>query len=84
MKYRNNLPFYSTEKHKMLKMVHFEMNLYFMKLNFYFNLYAVITTCKLQLHDSGSIENHNFFINWRSRLSHDSETKKIRKLNKIT
>ncbi len=33
--------------------VHFEINLYFMKLNFYFNeLYAVIT-CKLELHDSG-------------------------------
>ncbi len=27
---------------------------YPMKLNFYFNeLYAVITTCKLELHDSG-------------------------------
>ncbi len=38
----------------MQKMVHFEMNLYFMKLNFYFNeLYAVIKTCKLELHDSG-------------------------------
>ncbi len=44
--------FYSTEKHK--KMVHFEMNLFFMKLNFFFNdLYAVIATCKLELHDSG-------------------------------
>ncbi len=33
---------YSTEKQKM---VHFEMNLFFMKLHFYFNeLYAVITT----------------------------------------
>ncbi len=29
--------FYSTEKHKMQKMVHFEMNLYFMKLNLYLN-----------------------------------------------
>ncbi len=31
------------------------MNLYFMKLNFYFNelLYAVIKTWKLELHDSG-------------------------------
>ncbi len=36
------------------KKKHFEMNLYFMKLNFYFNeLYAAITTCKLELHDSG-------------------------------
>ncbi len=35
-------------------MVHFEMNLYFMQLNFYFNeLDAVITACKLELHDSG-------------------------------
>ncbi len=35
-------------------MVHFEINLYFMKLNFYFNeLYAVIKTWKLELHDSG-------------------------------
>ncbi len=35
-------------------MVHFEMNLYFIKFNFYFNeLYAVMTTCKLELHDSG-------------------------------
>ncbi len=35
-------------------MVHFEINLYFMKLNVYFNeLYAVITTCKLERHDSG-------------------------------
>ncbi len=34
--------------------VHFEINFYFMKLNLYFNeLYAVITTCKLELHDSG-------------------------------
>ncbi len=32
---------------------HFEIILYFMKLNFYFKeLYAVITTCKLVLHDS--------------------------------
>ncbi len=46
--------FYSTEKHKMLNILHFEMNLYFMKLNFYFNeLYVVITTRKLELHDSG-------------------------------
>ncbi len=38
----------------MQKIVHFEMNLYFMKLNFYFKeLYAVITTCKLEQHDSG-------------------------------
>ncbi len=40
----------------MQKIVHFEMNLYFMKLNFYFNeLYAVITTTtfKLELHDFG-------------------------------
>ncbi len=30
------------------------MNLFFMKLNFFFNeLYAVIATCKLELHDSG-------------------------------
>ncbi len=37
----------------MQKIVHFEMNLYFMNLNFYFNeLYAVITTCKPELHDS--------------------------------
>ncbi len=35
-------------------MVHFEMSLHFMKLNFYFNeLYAEITTCKLERHDSG-------------------------------
>ncbi len=35
-------------------MVHFEINLYFMKLNFYFNeLYTVIKTCNLELHDSG-------------------------------
>ncbi len=35
--------FHSTEKHKMQKMkVHFEINLYFMKLNFFFKkLYAV-------------------------------------------
>ncbi len=46
--------FYSTEKHKMQKNLHFEMNLYFMQLNFYFNeLDAVITTCKLELNNSG-------------------------------
>ncbi len=34
-----------------------------MKLNLYFNeLYAVITTCKLELHDFGYIENHNVLI----------------------
>ncbi len=39
---------------KTRKMVHFEMTLCFMKLNFCFNeLYAVITTYKLELHDSG-------------------------------
>ncbi len=38
----------------MQKSVHFEMNLYFMKLNFYCNeLYAVIATSKLELHGSG-------------------------------
>ncbi len=38
----------------MQNIVHFEMNLYFMKLNFWFNeWYAVITACKLELHDSG-------------------------------
>ncbi len=37
----------------MQKNLHFEINLYFIKLNFYFNeLYAVMTTCKLELHDS--------------------------------
>ncbi len=49
-----------------------------MKLNFYFNeLYAVITTCKLELHDSGYIENHNVLYKleitilsrfWKKRL----------------
>ncbi len=34
------------------KEVYFEIN--FMKFNLYFNeLYAVITTCNLELHDSG-------------------------------
>ncbi len=34
--------FYSTEKRKKKMFVHFEINLYFMKLNFFFNeLYAV-------------------------------------------
>ncbi len=40
----------------MQKNLHFEMNLYFMKLNFDFNeLYAVLTTTtfKLELHDFG-------------------------------
>ncbi len=39
---------------KTQKILHFEMNLYFIKWNFYFNeLNAVITTYKLELHDSG-------------------------------
>ncbi len=34
--------------------MHFEIYLYFMKLNLYFDeLYAAITTCKLELQDSG-------------------------------
>ncbi len=33
-------------------MVHFEMNLYFMKLNYFNELYG-LATCKLELHDSG-------------------------------
>ncbi len=41
--------------------VNFEINLYFMKSNLFFLLYAVITTCKLELHDSVWIENHSFF-----------------------
>ncbi len=41
-------------KNTKCKKIVFEMNLYFMKLNFYFNeLNAVITPCKLELHDSG-------------------------------
>ncbi len=35
--YRGKIAFYSTEKHKMQKMMQFEIILYFMKLNFYFN-----------------------------------------------
>ncbi len=36
MKYIGKIVFYSTEKHKIKKMqVHFEINLYFMKLNFF-------------------------------------------------
>ncbi len=38
----------------MQKILHFEINLYFMELNFYFSeFYTVIKTCKLELHDSG-------------------------------
>ncbi len=52
--YRGKFYFIQLKNTKCIKIVHFEINLYFMKLNFYFNeLNALITTCKLELHDSG-------------------------------
>ncbi len=79
--YRENF-FVQLKYIKCKKMVHFEMNLYYMKLNFYFNeLYAVLTTCKLELHDSGSIENHYFF--YKLEIMILKKKKKIRNLNKI-
>ncbi len=57
MKYiGKKLPFIQLKKKNAKKKckVHFEITLYFMKLNFYFNdFYAVVKTCKLELHDSG-------------------------------
>ncbi len=37
MKYIRKIVFYSTEKHNAKNVVHFEIYMYFMKLNFYFN-----------------------------------------------
>ncbi len=55
--------FNSTEKHKIQKMlVHFEINLYFIKLNFYFNeLYTVISNMWTRAALFRIIENHIFF-----------------------
>ncbi len=55
MKYiGQNTLLFKKKKKKNTKILLFEMNLYFMKLNFYFNeLCALLTTCKLELHDSG-------------------------------
>ncbi len=67
----------------MQKFQHFEINLYFMKLNVYFNdLCAVITTCKQELHDSGS----QFYFKNKleiSILSRFEKKKRLKKTNKI-
>ncbi len=60
MKYIGKNHLYSIEKHKMQRMlVYFEIDLHFMKLNFYFNeLYAVISvavrsTCDVRCNKRG-------------------------------
>ncbi len=52
IQYIGEIECYSTEKHKMQKKTKKQWCIF--KLNFYFNdLYVVLTTCKLELLDSG-------------------------------